>query len=662
MPLSPTERASQLARIERIERGDADGPTLTAAWRDVRTLSPNLRTRMRTAIARSASLPPTLAPEVFRAMPVEMLSNPALPLLLLDAPRLLETASRRFWSHVFDAPSLDPSLLPALIAAAPLWYVGRLAKRREFEAADAPALLARLHERHFNAAMPDAWQRLSDAHALTLCHQWSEPVYALPDALVALLRAADDPSSRCVLARCAALTWSEAKALSGFDAPSYPMELALAGRRDAPADALEHLASRGTGPVRAAVGANPSAAVATLEAIVRRGPPEATTAALRNPSFPRALWAPMLKKGSLTRRMALAARDDLTDDDFALLAAAGESDVRAEIAQHPKAPAAVIATLANDLLDEVRELAKAHPAWVAPIPEHTVTEAPPAAPEKPAKKRRGERASVVEQARPLLEGDMSNGARWREVLAWVASGEGPKPKRVAMSPQDRKKLMRGAMKLLGDDLDAWDAPTLRLFDAMVDALGTLPLLSGAGWVALSHSTDTAGKRALAERWIATLRATGRTEGEALALLLDTRQCERTGGASAPVQHALATVAFEARIERVVALVDEVSDRRARAHFVEDLLDRSRAMRAPATVHHALCRHALGDRSVRALLSVNATLQAVRDCDESTMRALLAGFTPEEREALAASVDAYRYSFRDAQLQTLRALFAEADAR
>ncbi|MFO0628526.1 MAG: hypothetical protein U0325_23335 [Polyangiales bacterium] len=231
------DKAAEIAQIEEIERGDADGAALTTAWRTAKNLQLNLRTRMRRAIARSTALPPKLAGEVLTRFPVEVWENPALPLLLLDAPDLLLRAPAGFWEAVFAAPEISPALWPALVAGCPQHRLGHLTRRPEFESVDAPAMLQRLRRELF--AQESGELRLTDAQCLALCRQWHEPMLDLDPALLAALRAQVELQSvRCMLMRARQLTVTEALALiPAAAARQYPESRAHAGRDDLPAAA-----------------------------------------------------------------------------------------------------------------------------------------------------------------------------------------------------------------------------------------------------------------------------------------------------------------------------------------------------------------------------------------------------------------------------------------
>lgn len=558
--MAADDKAQQLARIEAIEAGTADGDTLAAAWRAVRTFQLNLRTRLRRAIASSPSLPPSIAPEAIVACPAELFENPALPLLLLESPDLLLRAPKRFWDKVFDAPEIPLAMMPALVAACPLRRASDLARRPEFEAADAPTLLHRMLQSLFFGD-GTRWP-LSESDALALCRQWSEPMLDLPAALVETLRGMrGDLRAKVLLARCVQVSPEEALALR---APGeYQIEPALGARRDLPPAELHHIATTYSGPPRVAVAANPSCPVETLKRLVTDHNPEVSACALLNPSLPREGYELLLKRGTAKRRAFLAARPDLTPEDYDLLSRAGEADVRLSVAQNPHAPAATLARLAEDLIEEVREAARENPRYVSETP--AVQEV---AATKPARGRKP-RPTLLERARPLLLGNMSAGARWAEVLAWAEAG-GERPKRATMSPQDRKRLLREGLKILGEEPGDYDEVATRLLAGMIDAMGGLPELNGPMHRAVRSGPDDA-QRALAERWMARLGAAGFTEAEALALLCDRRLAAQAGADRAWTQAVLARHALTARAERVAALALSLTTARAFERFIEDII-------------------------------------------------------------------------------------------
>lgn len=558
-----TDKTQYLAQIEAIESGTADGDTLAAAWREVKNAPLNLRTRMRKAIASSPSLPPSIALGVIGERPAEMFANPALPLLLLEAPDILACAPRAFWNLCLAAPSLPATLMPALVAACPHARMGELARRPEFESADAPALLERL----LSTIVPGAprWE-LTEHHALLLCQQWSDPMFDLPSELVdALWTRRDDVRAVTLLARCAQVAPDVALSLPRDQHPAVTES--LAARRDlSPAD-LDHLAAV-YGGAREAVAANPSADANTLGRLVRDHNPAVSAAAMLNPSLPRAAYELLLKRGTARRRALLAARPDLTDDDYDLLSRAGELDVRLSVAQNPRAPARALARLADDLLDAVREALATNPSYVPVVtseasPEATV-EAPPA---KPARKKKVP-PTLLERARPVLLGNMSAKPRWEEVLAWVESG-GERPKRATLSPQDRKRLMRGALKILGEDPSAYDAQHTRLLAGIIDALGYLPELAGP-WHRRVRDGTEAERAAVAAQWMSRLAAAGYTEAESLALLLDRRGAAQYGVENGWSQGAVASSALAPRLDRVVEFASSLKPAKTAAHFVEDV--------------------------------------------------------------------------------------------
>ncbi len=570
MAATHPEKAALLARIETLEAQGSDAATLVAAWRDAKTAPLNLRTRMRRAIAASPSLPPALAAEVVQTFPREVYDNPALPLLLLEAPTLLGRAPRRFWEHALASQDISPALMPALVAGCPHWFLGRLTRRREFDEADAPALLTRLCQTVTGDPEP-AWG-LTDAQCLALCQGWYDPVLAVGDDVVAALRAhSADVRARLLLVRCTRVPLDEADALvARASTVSYLLERAYAARRDAPPARLEQIARNNPGLTRAVVAANPQAAPETLTWLVKDHQPDASAAALVSPRLPRAVYEPFIKRGTARRRAVIATRPDLTRADFEKLAAAGEAEVRIAVAQNPNAPADLLAKLAADLREDVREALADNPAYTPEMPSEkpdSAVEAPP----PPVRARRKAKPTLLERARPLLAGDMSGGQRWAEVLAWVEAGVGERPKRVTMSAQDRKQLMRAGLKMLGDDPAAYDAPTTRLLGAMVDALGSLPDLAATRYNQLGDA-PLAERVALAEAWMARLAATGLSEAHALAVLLDTRQTRRLGRNAANGQRHLALLALGARVDRVQALLGAVREAKAFERFAEDVGD------------------------------------------------------------------------------------------
>ena len=124
MAATNPDKAAQVARIEAIEAGTSDADTLLAAWRDAKTVQLNLRTRLRRAIAASPSLPPALAAEVVQTFPRELYDNPALPLLLLEAPTLLGLAPQMAAAAAVRVV-VPRRLVEALGARSPLSGAGR---------------------------------------------------------------------------------------------------------------------------------------------------------------------------------------------------------------------------------------------------------------------------------------------------------------------------------------------------------------------------------------------------------------------------------------------------------------------------------------------------------------------------------------------------------
>jgi hypothetical protein len=561
------DKPAQIAHIEQIERGDADGPALTAAWRAAKTLQLNLRTRMRRAVARSASLPPKLAAEVLPRFPAEVWENPALPLLLMESPDLLQRAPARFWDGVFASPEVSPALLPALVAGCPVHRLGMLARRPEFDAADAPAMLQRLRRDSFVNETTDL--DLTDAQCMALCRQWHEPMLDLDPALLAALRRqTHSPSVRHMLMRARQLTVTEALALiPPAAARQYPESLALAGRDDLPPSLIEEFLAREPGPVRAKVCANPHLPAETLAGLVTDRNPLVSAVALLHPALPRAAWARVLTRGTAARRAVLAARPDLLPEEYDHLAQAGEAQVRLAIAQNPRVPAAVLARLQGDLVDEVREALAQNPAHVPEVLALQGDE-PPAAPS--AKRARAAKPTLLDAARTLLVGDTSGGVKWEPALQWVEHG-GERPERVAMSAQDRRKVLRAGHKVLGDDLTAADPPRERLLAVLIDGLGCLPELNSRE----HHKVllgDIEGRARLAEQWMARLQHGGYTEAQALALLCFTRTSARLGRSRGVAQQHLAVAALGARSDRALELLHAVPKGKTREHFAEDLAE------------------------------------------------------------------------------------------
>lgn len=562
--MASDDKAQQIARIEAIEAGTADGDTLAAAWRGARSFQLNLRTRLRRAIAASPSLPPPIAPEVIVACPAALFANPALPLLLLEVPNLLQRAPKAFWDKVFEARELSPALMPAVVSACPHRRMSALARRPEFEAADAPALLDRLLAALFLGDGP-RWP-LSDEEALTLCQQWHEPMLDLPAALADTLRGMkSDLRAQVLLARCVQVPPGEALALSASG--HYAITQSLGARRDLGPETLHDLVLRNPGPARVSVAANPAASVETLALLLKDHNPAVIAGALLNPSLPRSAYELLLKRGTARKRAFLAARPDLTAEDHDLLSRAGEADVRLAVAQNPHAPAPVLAHLANDLLEEVREAARDNPGYVidpaAPQEVEVIEEKKPARGKKP-------KATVMDRARPLLQGNMSAGARWAEVLAWAEAG-GDRPKRATMSPQDRKRLVRQGLKILGEDPGGHGDVETRLLGGMIDAMGCLPELNGPLHRAAREGTEEA-QRALAEAWMSRLQAAGFSEGESLALLLDRRLATQHGSDRGWCQMVLAVHALAARAERVGEFAAALKPAKTFERFVSDVVD------------------------------------------------------------------------------------------
>lgn len=606
MAATNPDKAAQVARIEAIEAGTSDADTLLAAWRDAKTVQLNLRTRLRRAIAASPSLPPALAAEVVQTFPRELYDNPALPLLLLEAPTLLGLAPRKFWEHALASQDISPALMPALVAGCPHWFLGRLTRRPEFDAADAPALLARLCQT-LTAEPAPSWA-LTDAQCLALCQRWYDPMLDVSDDVLAVLRAhPNDVRAQTLLARSTRVPLAEAEALlASYSNLRYLIERSFAARRDAPPARLELIARHSPGPTRAVVAANPQASPETLTWLAKDHQPDASAAALASPSLPRAVYEPLLKRGTARRRAVLATRPDLTRADFERLAAAGEAEVRIAVAQNPHAPPDLLARLAADLRDDVREALADNPAYTPETPSANLIEAP-AAPLPTSKAARTPKPTLLERARPVLVGDMSGGPRWAEVLAWVEAGVGVRPKRVTMSAQDRKQLVRVGLKILGDDPAAYDAPTTRLLGAMVEALGSLPDLSATRYNKLGDA-PLAERTALAEAWMARLMATGLSEAHALAALLDTRQAHRLGRKTSYGQRHLALLALGARLPRVMALLGAVREARGFERFVEDVGDVVAHLEAPTPTRMAAMVALYADARTRA--HIDATRMAL----------------------------------------------------
>lgn len=561
---TPHDKAAEIARIEAIEAGDADGAVLAAAWRDAPKFQLNLRTRLRRAVARSASIPPKLAALVIQKFPQEVFENPALPLLLLESPDLLLRAPRRFWDAVFAAPELSPAMMPALVAACPSARLDRIARRPEFELADAQALLERL--RVSVNGVPGVDLGLTDAQALGLCQQWHDVSLDLDDALLAALRRhVADLSARVVLMRARQLSVSEVIQLGGDPrTQNYHESLALAGREDLPVEHLEALAHNGYGQVRALVAANPATPVEAVVALIKDRDPHVSAAAMLCPRLPRAAFETFLKRGASRRRAVLALRPDLTADDYAALARAGEVDVRAAVAQNPHAPREVLALLARDLREEVRDALLENPALPPDLLAAQGDEAPEPSPTKPTK--RAPKPSLLERARAILVGDTSGGARWEAVLRWAEAG-GDAPGRVPLSPKDRKALLRGGLALLGEEPGDYDATRTRLLRALTESLGCLPELNSKMHRALRYG-PAPPRVALAERWIARLLAAGYDEAEALSWLCYTHTASKLARDHGGTQTQLAREALSSRLDRVPSLLAAMPKGKPRTYFAQ----------------------------------------------------------------------------------------------
>lgn len=561
---TPHDKAAEVARIEAIEVGDADGEVLAAAWRDAPKFQLNLRTRLRRAVARSASIPPKLAALVIQKFPQEVFENPALPLLLLESPDLLLRAPKRFWDAVFAAPELSPAMMPALVAACPSARLDRIARRPEFELADAQALLERLRMTVLGVAGVDLG--LTDEQALSLCQQWHEPALDLSDELIAALRRhVDDLSARVALMRARQLSVPEVLQLSGDPrTQSYHESMALAGRDDLPVEHLVALARNGYGPVRALVAANPATPLETVIELIKDRDPHTSAVAMLSPRLPRAAFETYLKRGATRRRAVLALRPDLTADDYAALARAGEIDVRAAVAQNPHAPREVLALLARDLREEVRDALLENPALPPDLLAAQGDEATEATPAKPA--RRAPKPSLLEQARAILVGDTSGGERWEAVLRWVEAG-GEAPGRVPLSPKDRKALLRGGLALLGEEPGDYDPPRTRLLRALTESLGCLPELNSKMHRAV-RSGPAPARAALAERWMARLTAAGYDEAAALAWLCYTPTSSKLARDRGATQTQLAREALRSRHDRVPALLAAMPKGKPRTFFAQ----------------------------------------------------------------------------------------------
>lgn len=561
------DKIAETLRIEEIERGDADADALSAAWRGAKTLQLNLRTRMRRAVARSASLPPGIAPDVIQRFPEDLLANPALPLLLLDLPNLLQRAPRRFWDAVLAAPEISPALLPALVAGCPHHRLGHLARRPEFEPADAPAMLQRLRRDGYGPDPIDLG--LTDAQCLALCRQWHEPMLDLDAETLRALRAlTSDPTVRLMLMRARQLTFAEAVGLIPTAmARQYTESLALAVREDLPGEVRDEMLTRESGPVRALICANPSTPPEVLARCATDRNPMVSTAAILNPRLPREGYVRLLTRGTATRRTAVAARPNLSTEDFNALALAGEAQVRLAVAQNPTAPPEVLARLGRDLVDEVREAAVVNPRYV---PEAIAPQEDTPTPEKPTRRAKSAKPSMIDLARTLLVGDTSGGARWEPALRWAAEG-GARPERVPMGAQDRRKVLRAGLKVLGEDVSTADPVRDRLLAVLVEGLGALPELS-ARELNKIPSASPAVRDAVAEQWMTALQRAGYTEAEALALLCSTRTSARLGRGPAYPQRSLAQAALGPRRDRAVALLRALPKGKSRDHFAQDLAD------------------------------------------------------------------------------------------
>ncbi len=567
MTATTADKAACLARIETVEAGAVDGDGLLAAWRDVTGFPLNLRTRMRRAIAASASLPPKLAEEVLVKFPAELFQNPALPLLVMEQPRLFSRAPKAFWTAVLAAPEISPALMPALVASCPPWQLHAMARRPEFEAGDALSLLHKLTMASPFENLPAL--HLSDEHALLLCQQWNERLLHLPPDLVTELRAKqDDRRYRALLVRAAAVDPAEAMQLRRAGGPfDYLVDKALAGRPDLAPDDIATLFTTNAGDPRVAAAGNPSAPVATLHEALRDHNPAVVLAAVTNPSLPRAEWEGYLAKGAARRRVGIAQRLDLTAGDFDRLAAAGESEVRLHLAENPTTPAAVIERLAHDLVEEVRDRAKAHPAYVAKPEEEAVATAVESA-AAPAKTKRTKRPAepLLVRARRELVGNTSGGQLWEETLRWVEKG-GTKPKRVPLGQADRKRLGKDGLALLGDDPRKYDAEATRLLGALVGSLDALPTLRGAAHREVASVPSE--HRTMAEQWMTKLVEAGFTEAEALGFLCDVRGGRRAGDGDY-VRRLLAAQAVRARLGSLVALFEAAHGAKNKARLASAL--------------------------------------------------------------------------------------------
>ena len=337
------------------------------------------------ATRQSVAGNPNTAPEIYvklgQQFPTEFLANPALDLLLMVNPALMEEVPQALLIRLLKQADCPVSLLS--------WAAGHsqakvqlavtmntkvpeeaLAKLRASQhasvleavsAAQGNPDLAQDPEKAFEQALRD---RLGSMKYWALQDAWSEGDIGLAQwsALpleFRLAKATKGGPSSAALARALRDSGRTHEAVLQIFANH---RAAFASATDTPVTVLEALAKDKDGEVRREVAKNPSTPVAVLEALARDNESDVRREVAKHPSTPVAVLEAQASDSESYVRESVAEHLATPVAVLEALAKDKERWVRAGVAKHPSTPVAVLEALAKDQEFSVREKVAKHPS------------------------------------------------------------------------------------------------------------------------------------------------------------------------------------------------------------------------------------------------------------------------------------------------------------
>jgi leucine rich repeat (LRR) protein len=355
------------------------------------------RSNVLKAVAANPSAPPEVLRELLPHCPDSFLSNPVVPLLLLEAPDFLDTVPADTLKRILMREAVPPLLLASLsrhrdpeVAGTARLHVGlageaggdweaevRAALRslRDTPSAElvelaevglAPPFLVELlagHQNHLvrqavllgraggplQANLADLLRRASGSPDLSTLEE-PDPTLE-PEALARL--ALGGMWARTLAARHSNTPRGALERLAAD--PDKFVRLRVARNPSAPSELLEHLAGTSDEALRIAVARNERVPPGLLARLAHDASPRVRASAARNPAAPPESLSSLAADGDVSVRNAVARHPRTPPARLRELAGDPEAVVRQGVASNVEAPEAVLELLAADSTLIVRE-------------------------------------------------------------------------------------------------------------------------------------------------------------------------------------------------------------------------------------------------------------------------------------------------------------------